>query len=61
MFASLAIVSVGIFLPMGPLAGYFKLQALPLTFFPVLFGIVLGYMVLTQMMKGFYIRHFGWH
>jgi Mg2+-importing ATPase len=46
---------------MGPLAGYFKLQPLPLTFFPVLLGIVLGYMVLTQMMKGFYIRHFGWH
>jgi Mg2+-importing ATPase len=61
MLASLAIVSVGIFLPMGPLAGYFKLQPLPLTFFPVLLGIVLGYMVLTQMMKGFYIRHFGWH
>ncbi len=26
-------MAVGIFLPIGPLAGYFKLQALPLAYF----------------------------
>ena len=29
MAMTLAIVTVGLFLPMGPLAHYFKLQALP--------------------------------
>ncbi len=57
---TVAIMAVGIFLPMGPLADYFKLQALPLAFFPFLLAIVLGYMVLTQIMKGFYARRFGW-
>ena len=57
---TLAIMAVGIFLPMGPLADYFKLQALPLAYFPWLAGILLGYCVLTTVMKRFYIRRFGW-
>ncbi|MGO4395131.1 magnesium-translocating P-type ATPase [Variovorax sp. M-6] len=55
-----AIVAVGIWLPMGPLAHYFKLQALPLGYFPWLVGILLGYMALTQMVKGWYARRYGW-
>jgi Mg2+-importing ATPase len=55
-----AIMAIGIFLPMGPAAHYFKLQALPLTYFPILVAILLGYMVLTQVMKGFYARRYGW-
>jgi Mg2+-importing ATPase len=55
-----AIMAVGIFLPMGPIAHYFKLQALPVAYFPVLAAILLGYMTLTQMMKNFYSRRFGW-
>ena len=54
------IMGVGIFLPMGPLAHYFKLQALPLLYFAFLPLILLGYMILTQAMKGFYARRFGW-
>ena len=45
---------------MGPLAGNFKLQALPLAYFAWLVGILLGYCVLTTLMKHFYIRRFGW-
>ena len=60
MVMTLAIMAVGIFLPMGPLAGYFKLHALPLAYFPWLVGILLGYCVLTTGMKRFYIRRFGW-
>ncbi len=60
MVMTLAIMVVGIFLPMGPLAGYFKLQALPLAYFPWLAAILLGYCVLTTVMKRFYIRRFGW-
>lgn len=54
------IMAVGIFLPMGPLAHYFKLQALPSLYFVFLPMILLAYMALTQAMKGFYIRRFGW-
>jgi len=54
------IMVLGIFLPMGPLAHYFKLQALPLGYFPILVAILLGYMTLTQWMKGYYSRRFGW-
>jgi len=55
-----AIMAIGIFLPMGPLAHYFKLQPLPLAYFPMLALILLGYMLLTQAMKRFYARRFGW-
>ena len=54
------IMAVGIFLPMGPLANYFKLQALPSLYFVFLPMILLAYMALTQAVKGFYIRRFGW-
>jgi P-type Mg2+ transporter len=57
---TVVIMAVGIFLPMGPIAHYFKLQALPLAYFPILMAILLGYMMLTQFMKGFYTRRFGW-
>lgn len=57
---TVAIMAVGIFLPMGPIAHYFKLQALPLSYFPILAVILFGYMLLTQLMKGFYARRFGW-
>jgi Mg2+-importing ATPase len=55
-----AIMATGIFIPMGPLASYFKLQALPGAYFPILVAILIGYMTLTQLMKGFYTRRFGW-
>jgi Mg2+-importing ATPase len=54
------IMAIGIALPMSQFAHYFKLQALDLTFFPWLIAILLGYMVLTQAMKGFFVRRYGW-
>ena len=54
------IMAIGIFLPMGPLASYFKLEALPPLYFVFLPVILLAYMGLTQAVKGFYIRKFGW-
>lgn len=50
----------GIFIVMGPYAEYFKLQALPLSYFPWLVAILLGYMLLAQAMKVFYTRRYGW-
>ena len=57
---TLLVMAVGVFLPMGPLAGYFKLQALPLPFFGWLVAILLGYATLTTVLKRVYIRRFGW-
>lgn len=55
------IMAIGIFLPMGPWAHYFKLEALPPLYFALLPVVVLGYMGLTQWVKHFYIRHWGWY
>jgi Mg2+-importing ATPase len=57
---TLVVMAVGIFIPMSPLASYFKLQALPLTYFPWLGVVLLAYMGLTQAMKGWYARRYGW-
>ena len=57
---TLAVMAAGIFLPMGPLAEYFKLQALPLAYFPWLVGILAAYVTLTTVLKRIYIRKFGW-
>ncbi len=57
---TLLIMAAGIFVPMGPLAGYFRLQPLPPAFFNWLAGILLAYCVLTTVMKHFHIRRFGW-
>lgn len=54
------IMATGIFIVMGPFANYFKLQALPLSYFPILVAMLLGYMVLTQLMKHYYSRRYGW-
>jgi len=54
------IMATGVFLPMGPLAENFRLQALPLSYFLFLPLILAGYMVATQAMKAFYIRRYGW-
>lgn len=57
---TLLIMAIGIYLPMGPLADYFKLQPLPLPYFGWLVGIILAYVLLTAAMKRYYIRRFGW-
>ncbi len=58
--ATLIIMAIGIFLPMGPLADYFKLQPLPWPYFVWLLGILFSYALLTSLMKRYYIRRFGW-
>lgn len=54
------IMCIGIFLPMGPLASYLKLQALPLSYFLYLPLILIAYMGITQWVKKIYIRRYGW-
>jgi Mg2+-importing ATPase len=60
MGMTLIIMCIGILLPMSPLANYFKLQALPLSYFPWLVVILLAYGALIQVMKNWYTRRYGW-
>ena len=54
------IMAAGVFIAMGPVSHYFKMEPLPLAYFGFLAAILLGYMALTQAMKGFYARRYGW-
>src|SRR5450830_393315 len=54
------IMGIGIYLPMGPLEGYFQLVALRLAYFTWLLGILLCYVVLVTALKRWYIRRYGW-
>jgi len=60
MAMTFIIMCIGIILPMSPLAGYFKLQALPLSYFPWLVVILVAYGALIQVMKKWYERRYGW-
>ena len=60
MVMTATIMAAGIFLPMGPLAHYFKLEALPPRYFLFLPFILLSYMGLTQLVKGYYRQRYGW-
>jgi len=52
------IMLIGIVLPFSPLAPALKLQALPMSYFPWLFGILLTYCLLTQAVKNWFINKF---
>jgi Mg2+-importing ATPase len=52
------IMLIGIALPFTPFASAFKMQALPLIYFPFLIVILIGYCALTQVVKTWYIRKF---
>ncbi|RAT62938.1 magnesium-translocating P-type ATPase, partial [Lonsdalea populi] len=57
---TLLVMAAGIALVFSPLAGFLELQPLPLSYFPWLIAILCGYVMLTQAMKGFFARRYGW-
>jgi P-type Mg2+ transporter len=59
IFTSLAIVAVGACLPYSPLAGTLGFTPLPGLYWLLLFGMLLGYVVLTQIVKTWFVRRFG--
>jgi Mg2+-importing ATPase len=54
-----AIMACGLLLPFIPLGAKLRLQPLPGGYFAWLAAILLCYSVLTQVVKGWYIRRFG--
>ncbi|WP_279027333.1 magnesium-translocating P-type ATPase [Gibbsiella quercinecans] len=60
LVTTLLVIATGVGLTFSPLAGFLQLQALPLGYFPWLIAILAGYMVLTQCVKGWFVRRYGW-
>ncbi len=56
---TLLVMACGVWLPFSPLAPALRLQALPAGYFAWLGAILIAYCLLTQFLKGFYIRRFG--
>ncbi|WP_183557470.1 magnesium-translocating P-type ATPase [Mucilaginibacter sp. SP1R1] len=54
-----AIMAIAIFIPFSPFATAFKMEALPLVFFPWLIGILFTYCLLTQLVKTWFIKKFA--
>jgi Mg2+-importing ATPase len=54
-----SVMAIGVYLPFSPLGAHLGLVPLPLSYFPWLAGILLGYCTLTQIVKRIYIRRFG--
>ena len=61
IFTTLGVVALGIYIPMGPFAEYFRLQAMPLNYFIWLIPILIGYMLLTQLMKRIFNHYYEWN
>lgn len=53
------IMVIGLIIPFTPVAHVLSLQPLPLSYFPWLIGILIGYCFLTQYVKNWYIRRFN--
>jgi Mg2+-importing ATPase len=59
IFTSLAIVAVGAYLPFSPLAGVLGFVPLPPTYWLFLLGMLIAYILLTQVIKVWFVRRFG--
>lgn len=57
--AAATAVLVGLALPFSPLAGPLRLGTLPVTYFPWLLAILLGYVLAAQVAKAGYLRRTG--
>ncbi|MDE2591185.1 MAG: HAD-IC family P-type ATPase, partial [Patescibacteria group bacterium] len=55
------IMAIGIYLPFSPLASSLEFVKLPFAFWPILVAILLSYVVLTQLVKIWYSRRFGYN
>ena len=60
MFMTVAVILAGAFLVMGPPAPLFRFAPLPLAYFPWLLAFIVGYIGLTQLVKHWYRRRYGW-
>jgi len=55
---TLSIMAIGIYIPFSAFGAYIKLTPLPWSYFPWLAATLIGYCVLTQIVKVWYIRSY---
>jgi P-type Mg2+ transporter len=60
LVTTIAIVVFGMAIVVGPQAHVFKFAPLPMAYFPWWAGMVAGYIVLTQVVKSWYLKRYGW-
>ncbi|HEU5048104.1 MAG TPA: magnesium-translocating P-type ATPase [Rickettsiales bacterium] len=56
---TLVIMAIGIYIPFSPLGESLRLASLPLAYFGWLVAILLGYCIVTQTVKTWYVKKFG--
>jgi Mg2+-importing ATPase len=61
LLTSALTVLTGIAITFSPIAAQLHFVALPLLYWPVLLSIIITYIVLTQLMKTWYIKKFGFN
>jgi Mg2+-importing ATPase len=61
LFMTGLIMAIGIYVPFSPYGASIGLQPLPLSYFPWLIGMLLGYCFLTQVVKNWFIKKFGYN
>jgi Mg2+-importing ATPase len=59
MLTSLAICAVGIWLPVSPFARALGFTSLPPWYWPIVAAMLVAYLSLTHLMKGWFHRRFG--
>ncbi|WP_406507860.1 magnesium-translocating P-type ATPase [Streptomyces sp. NBC_00212] len=60
MVMTILAVATGLYLPFSPLAPTLGFVPVPMSYFPWLVGVLLAYCTLTQVVKGWYARRYGW-
>ena len=61
ILTTILISLIGIFLVNSPFVSLFGFTTLPLLYWPILAGILISYILLTQLVKIYYIKKFGWN
>jgi len=56
--STIVIMSIGIYIPFSSLGASIGFKPLPFSYFVYLFFTLIGYCMLTQLVKNFYIRRF---
>jgi len=60
LLMTIAVVAFGLLIVVGPMAHVFRFAPLPLAYFSWWGAMVVGYVVLTQVVKSWYLRRYGW-
>jgi len=61
VLTTLIVVSIGIFLTFSSFNHYFNFVRLPFLYWPLLFLIIISYILLTQIVKIWYIKKYGYN